>query len=150
MISLVSWGARIPSGSGLARDLAKAFRLLDIPQSALCEIYFCNPRRMRELNKRFRHKDHATTVLSFEIPGGFPAGQERAIGEVYVCPDEIGRRPAPGIVHTGSVGFSEKLMYYILHGILHVRGYDHDRDWFSRKRMEQTELSLWYRICPRV
>ena len=150
MISLVSLGARIPTGSGLARDLAMAFRLLGIPRHEICEIYFCDTRRMRELNKRFRRRNHATTVLSFEVPGGFPAGRDRAIGEVYVCPEEIRRRPAPGIVYTGSVGFSEKLMYYILHGILHVRGYDHDGDWFSRKRMEQTELSLWYRICPRV
>lgn len=150
MIQPVSLGARIPSPSRLMRDLRILFGLLDIGTRESCEFYFCDPDRMRDLNGRFRSRPHATTVLSFEVPGGFPAGSATAIGEVYVCPEEIGRRPIPVAVHTGSVGFYEKLMYYIIHGVLHLRGYDHDRDWFSRKRMEQTELLLWYRVCFRA
>ncbi len=150
MISLVSFGVRVPFRSAIARDLRRVGRILGISQGEICEIYFCDAKRMREVNRTFRNKDYPTTVVSIEVPGGFLVGSARAIGEVYVCPEEILRKGVAPVVHTGSVGFYQKLMYYIVHGVMHVRGYDHDRDWFSRKRMEQTELSLWYRICHRV
>lgn len=150
MVSLIGLGVRVPFPSRFAHDLKALCAYVGIGRESLCEIYVCDVRRMRELNKRFRHKDRATTVLSFEIPGGFPAGKGVLVGEVYVCPEQIGHSPFPAIVNTGSVGFYEKLMYYIVHGVLHVRGYDHDADWFSRKRMEQTELLLWYRLCSRL
>ena len=76
---------------------------------------------MRSLNSRFRGKLKATDVLSF--PSDPDHGNSGLAGELAVSA-EIARRNAALLGHSAA----EEVKILILHGILHLAGYDHERD----------------------
>jgi probable rRNA maturation factor len=81
--------------------------------------------RLRELNRRFRRKDKPTDVLSFPCPAG---------GDIAISAD-IARENA----HRYGHGTAEELKVLVLHGMLHLAGYDHESD---NGRMARTESRL--------
>jgi probable rRNA maturation factor len=89
--------------------------------------------RIRELNRSYRQVDAPTDVLSF--PGGddLPSGG-RWLGEIVMSLDTA-RRQAAELGH-GDVEELEELM---LHGTLHLLGYDHEQD---GGEMNELELAL--------
>lgn len=98
-------------------------------QKGTAEVYLISGRRMRHLNKMFRKKDKSTNVLSFAKPKNFP-GKE--LGEVYLDPLYIKKR-------------KENLNLMLVHGVLHILGYDHKRR-NDRIKMEKREASLLSKI----
>jgi probable rRNA maturation factor len=68
-------------------------------------------KRIRELNLEHRGRDEPTDVLSFPVDEGGPALGPRELGDVVICPD-----------HT------EDLSEAVVHGVLHLCGYDHESD----------------------
>lgn len=86
-----------------------------------------NSREMRSLNARFRGKNQATDVLSFPPP---TAGNGFA-GDIAVSLD-IAARNARSLGH--SVG--QEVQILVLHGILHLAGYDHEDDDGEMARQE--------------
>jgi len=75
----------------------------------------------RELNNTYRKKDYPTDVLSFplneKLPGGF------YIGDIFIC-YAIAERQA----EENEVSIEEELLTLMIHGILHLAGYDHEED----------------------
>ena len=67
--------------------------------------------RIRELNREYRGRDEPTDVLSFPVDEAAPAAGPRELGDVIICPD-----------HT------EDLTEAVVHGVLHLCGYDHETD----------------------
>lgn len=72
---------------------------------------------IRRLNRRFRQMDKATDVLSFPAADGFSAG------DIAISCD-VGAANARRLGHD----LVEELKILILHGMLHLSGYDHERD----------------------
>jgi probable rRNA maturation factor len=70
-----------------------------------------DPERIRELNREYRGRDEPTDVLSFPVDEAAPAAGPRELGDVIICPE-----------HT------EDLTEAVVHGVLHVCGYDHETD----------------------
>ena len=101
------------SPSALDRFAQSAQRLARV--SGPVDILITGSRRMRELNRRFRKKDRPTDVLSFPHEGGG--------GDIAICAG-IARENALRYGH----GCAEELKVLILHGMLHLAGYDHERD----------------------
>ncbi len=89
------------------------------------EIYIVSSPRMHRLNKQFLKKDRATNVLSFPKPRNFPGSK---LGEVYLDPRYI-------------AAHKEDLQLMLVHGILHILGYDHMRK-NDRIKMEKKERAL--------
>ena len=87
-------------------------------------------RRMRQLNAQFRGKDYATDVLSFPSPS-FVEGFS---GDIAVSGD-LAARTAQALGH--SVASEVKIL--VLHGVLHLAGYDHVSD---NGQMAEKELRL--------
>lgn len=87
---------------------------------------------MRALNKRFRGKDQPTDVLSF--PAAPSAVGEHTVGEIVIS-GEIAAKNARSLGHT----VAEEIKILVLHGILHLRGYDHEHD---RGQMARRESRL--------
>jgi probable rRNA maturation factor len=83
---------------------------------------FVGPEEMRELKREHLGIDEATDVLSFPIDGKdpVPAGVPRALGDVVLCPQIVG----------------EQWRAPLVHGLLHLLGYDHGSD------MEEREEAL--------
>jgi probable rRNA maturation factor len=93
-------------------------------------VAFVRDRRMRALNREFRGKDRATDVLSF------PAGEtnddpDHYIGDIVISIDTAVRQ-ADDIGHTLEREISELL----IHGVLHLCGYDHETDQGEMNRLE--------------
>jgi probable rRNA maturation factor len=67
--------------------------------------------RIAELNRLHRDRDRPTDVLSFPIDGTGPAAGPRELGDVVICP-----------------GQTADLTEAVVHGVLHLCGYDHETD----------------------
>ena len=78
--------------------------------------------RIRALNRIWRGKDGATNVLSFPAPAG-PREGPRFLGDVVFALETI-RREADGEQKT----FEDHLTHLAVHGVLHLLGFDHERD----------------------
>jgi probable rRNA maturation factor len=74
-------------------------------------IALVGPDEIRSLNRRHRGLDVPTAVLSFPVDGAEPAAGPRELGDVVICPE-----------HT------EDLVEAVVHGVLHLCGYDHEAD----------------------
>ena len=66
---------------------------------------------IRALNREHRNIDRPTDVLSFPVDEGGPSAGPRELGDVVICPE-----------HT------EDLIEAVVHGVLHLCGYDHEND----------------------
>ncbi|HEX8188370.1 MAG TPA: rRNA maturation RNase YbeY, partial [Pyrinomonadaceae bacterium] len=96
-------------------------------------------RAMRELNKRWRGKRGTTDVLSF--PAGqeeFEKGEGLSLGDVVISVEQAGRQAAEH-----GLEFENEVEQLILHGLLHLCGYDHERD---GGEMNALELRLRRRL----
>lgn len=89
-----------------------------------------NSRRMRQLNAQFRGKDYATDVLSFPSP----TFVEGFSGDIAVSAD-IAARNAHSLGHS----VADEVKILVLHGVLHLAGYDHESD---KGQMAEKELRL--------
>jgi probable rRNA maturation factor len=74
-------------------------------------VAFVDAERIRELNREHRQTDRPTDVLSLPVDEDGPARGPRELGDVVICPE-----------HT------ENLTEAVVHGVLHLCGYDHERD----------------------
>ena len=86
---------------------------------------------MRSLNHRFRDKDKATDVLSFPA---LPEVKKKFAGDLAISV-EIASRNARELGHSTA----NEIKILALHGVLHLAGYDHERD---AGEMARTELRL--------
>lgn len=127
----------------IKRDLAKALRLLGLSQTEL-SILFVNSERMRRLNHLYRGVDKATDVLSFPLSHKIPAGQEGRqccmplpLGDIVICaPKAILQAQEYG------VSVSCEIQRLLVHGLLHLLGYDHEVGAYQKKKMEKEERRL--------
>ncbi|MDX1516829.1 MAG: rRNA maturation RNase YbeY [Woeseiaceae bacterium] len=91
---------------------------------------------MQALNRRYRDRDQPTNVLSFpaETMVGLPAGAPRPLGDIAVCAEVVQREAA---VQGKSPG--HHWMHMLVHGTLHLAGFDHETDAEARV-MEALEV----------
>jgi probable rRNA maturation factor len=90
-------------------------------------IAFVSDKAIRELNRQFRGVDKATDVLSF------PAGEteELNLGDIAISVDTAARQ-----AKENGFTFDEEVAQLILHGLLHLSGYDHETDNGEMNRLE--------------
>jgi probable rRNA maturation factor len=88
-------------------------------------IAFVSDKRIRQLNRQFRGVDKATDVLSF------PADEETNLGDIAVSVDT-----AAAQAKENGLTFDGEVAQLILHGLLHLCGYDHETDNGEMNRLE--------------
>lgn len=114
------------------RELAdRALGVLDLAGKAV-EIELVGDAESRRCNREYLGRDRPTSVLSFS------AGESRLLGQLVINVEYAGREAAAaGHGHLFMIG------YYLLHGLLHLAGYDHERGGpDAAARMEQMEERL--------
>lgn len=117
------------SEASLARFLAKARR--EVGLSGKVNVVVTTNDAIRDLNRRFRKKNKPTDVLSFAAGDKF---QSEIAGDIVISA-EIAAENAVKLGHP----FSTELKVLLLHGVLHLAGYDHEDD---DGRMERKERKL--------
>ena len=100
-------------------------------------VTFLSSAKMRALNRRTFRRDRATDVIAFTLP--HPGA---LAGDVYVCPG-VGRRSAARF----KVPAQEELIRLVVHGTLHVLGYDHPP---GKDRIESPMWNLQERYVAAV
>lgn len=105
-------------------------------------IIFTESHQIKKLNKQFRHKDTPTDVLTFTL-------EEKPVsGEIYICPEYIKKN-----------GYdSEEILRNIVHGLLHLLGYNHKGKFVGREdtkeemfvKQENILDNIMYEINNRV
>ena len=90
-------------------------------------IAFVSDKTIRQLNRQFRGIDKATDVLSF------PAGDtdESVLGDIAISVDT-----ADAQAKENGLNFDEEVAQLILHGLLHLCGYDHETDNGEMNKLE--------------
>jgi probable rRNA maturation factor len=118
---------RLPSARTLARFLALAQTAVRLKGEVTVQL--TTDSAIRRLNRQFRHKDKATDVLSFPAEG---IGAEEIAGDLAISvPTAL--RQAVGQGHP----LSTEIKVLILHGLLHLAGYDHEADTGQMARRER-------------
>ncbi len=98
---------------------------------------------MRSLNRRYRGRDRTTDVLSFSLrEGPYAAVQPHLLGDIVVCVPQAERQ----------AGNDGKALRYeidrlLIHGLLHLLGYDHERGATEARRMRRREEMLARRLA---
>ena len=94
-------------------------------QGSSATIAFVSDKSIHQLNKQFRNVDKATDVLSF------PAGEETNLGDIAISVDT-----AAAQAKENGLTFEDEIAQLILHGLLHLSGYDHETDNGEMNRLE--------------
>ena len=100
------------AAAALARQVLRAERVGD----AVLSVAFVGRRRIRTLSRRYLRRDHETDVIAFTLSGAPGV----VVGDVYVAP-EVAARAA----RRYGVPLREEVLRLVVHGVLHVLGYDH-------------------------
>lgn len=122
------------SEQSLSRFVTRAQRAAGV--SGRLNVLVAGNRELRDLNRRFRRKDRPTDVLSF------PSASDESgfIGDIAIS-GEIARTNASLLGHAPA----QEIKILVLHGLLHLAGYDHETDNGTMARKEarlRRELKL--------
>jgi len=136
-VVVASRGRRAPAlAARLGRGARRLLRALQLDEAEL-SLLLVSDGEMRKLNRDWRGRDRPTDVLAFaqrEGPGGAPDG---LLGDVVISVDTA-RRQAAERGHPLAIE-GERLL---VHGLLHLLGYDHERSPAEARRMQRRERSL--------
>lgn len=134
---------RRPSARTLARFLKEAQAAVRLKGEVTVQL--TTDLAIRRLNRQFRHKDKATDVLSFPAEG---IGAEQIAGDLAISIPTALRQA----IEQGHP-LSTEVKVLILHGLLHLAGYDHEADtgqMARRERLLRARLSLPQGLIERV
>jgi probable rRNA maturation factor len=120
------------TAAGLERFLLRTRRAAGLKGTV--NLLVTSSAEVRSLNRKFRGKNEETDVLSFPTDSRSEAGGSRMAGEIAISAD-VAKRSAARLRHSAA----DEVKILALHGILHLAGFDHERD---NGRMERQERRL--------
>jgi probable rRNA maturation factor len=139
----LSRGVMRRAAAETARVLSKKIRT----KKRIVAVAFVTPLMMRRLNRTFRKKNCATDVLSFGMDGDRfprpPGADDRSLGDIVICPSYARASAA-----TQNVPYAQELVRLLVHGMLHLAGYDHERI-KDEKRMFALQEKIVLRVFAR-
>ena len=134
----------LPSNTLLRQWIGQALDVVDEKfESDLnveLSVRYCNSDEMSSLNSEFREQDRSTNVLSF--PSGMPTlttdsgSRLRPLGDIVLCPEVI---EAEALDQSKTA--ENHYCHLVVHGVLHLCGYDHIDD-PSAEAMELLEIQI--------
>lgn len=104
----------------------------DLKTKRLISVILVGDKKIRELNRQYRKKDKVTDVLSF---GDWHSPD--FLGEIVISLPQIKRQ-----ARQYGVSVKEELARMLVHGLLHLRGWDHERSRVEEKRMIKKQESI--------
>jgi probable rRNA maturation factor len=127
----------------LRKTLLRLLAALDC-QSCDLSVLVIDDSRMRQLNARYRGIDRSTDVLAFAMrEAPFADLHPHVLGDV-VLSAETALRQARAHRHS----LAEELTRLLIHGTLHLLGYDHEVSPAAARLMRAKERELWRLVTP--
>lgn len=113
---------------------------MECPEETELSVSIVGDRSIRRINRDYLAKDRPTNVISFSLQEGDCTGiSPHALGDVVISIDTAVRE-----ADEANMGRFERLCFLLLHGILHLCGYDHERSGeHEARKMEQKERELF-------
>jgi probable rRNA maturation factor len=144
MILLKNQQQLIPVGERRIKKIAeKILNYLGISSNEL-SILFLDNRGITEINKKYLKRNRPTNVISFALNEGECRNiNPRVLGDVVISVEKA--QEQAGINGTT---LEEEISFLLIHGILHLIGYDHVKGQGERKRMKEKEREV-YRFVMR-
>ena len=133
---LTSWQLRLASLKKIATHVLQAVGEAE----ALLSLEIVGDGRMRRLNRTFRRRDKTTDVLAFATREG-PGPSSLLLGDIVISLPQAIRQARE---HEQDV--DHELVMLLIHGVLHLCGYDHERGPGEARRMVRRERALLHRI----
>ena len=135
MIELVNRQRKVSIDPQRWKQFAEIAVKISPAGEASVTIAFVSDRKMRELNRRWRGKDKTTDVLSFPSEQtDFEKNEGLELGDVAISIEQAARQ-----ARQNKVTLDNEVSQLILHGVLHLCGYDHETD---NGEMNKLELKL--------
>ena len=129
------WDAAIGANVGLANAAIEALlAAVDTECTGEVSILLADDARLRKLNASFRDKDRPTNVLAF--PDGSDVDGVCHIGDIALSLDRLSAE-----AEAGGVSLEHHFLHLLVHGVLHLLGYDHMTD-VDAAEMEALEVEI--------
>ena len=125
----------------MRRVTGRLLRLLDEDGAEVC-IGLVGDTRMRRLNRTYRNQDRTTDVLAFAYREA-QTGVSPLLGDVVISVPTA-RCQAKARNHS----LDEEVLRLLIHGLLHLVGYDHERSKWQARRMHRKETELFETFTP--
>jgi rRNA maturation RNase YbeY len=135
----ITWQRRIPGlGSPKIRQrLKKVLNDLGCHDGEL-SILFTDDRQMATLNRKYRGRNGSTNVLAFPMENGTtPNMASRMLGDIVVSVDTASAQS-----QESGKSVEETIYQLLIHGLLHLLDYDHERSTADADRMEKEQARL--------
>ncbi|MEN8237587.1 MAG: rRNA maturation RNase YbeY [Actinomycetota bacterium] len=125
----VSGSDRRDVQSGALAEFVESILIAEgVPPDASLAVTFVSVEDISDLNERFMGKEGPTDVLSFPIEDASPGQPPRAVeggpplalGDIFICTDVVETHATEY-----GVSFDEELYLMVVHGVLHILGWDH-------------------------
>jgi probable rRNA maturation factor len=129
---LMRWQLRLASLKRIAAHVLQAVGEAE----ALLSLEIVGDGRMRRLNRTFRHRDKTTDVLAFATREG-PGPPSVLLGDIVISLPQTIRQARE---HEQDI--DQELVVLLIHGVLHLCGYDHERGQEEARRMAKCERAV--------
>ena len=129
------WSAALADAEALTRVAAEAALAIEGAVGEGVTVLLTDDETVRDLNRRFRGKDQPTNVLSY------PSGETAFLGDMILARQTVwrearGQKKSP----------ADHVTHLVVHGTLHLLGYDHETGDADAERMEAHERRLLARL----
>ena len=122
------WAKSLP---GVERLVRKAARAALGARTRSLTVALSDDRRVQALNKRDRNKDRPTNVLSY------PSGEKSFLGDIVLARQTVWRE-----ARAQKKAPADHMAHLVVHGTLHLLGYDHETSEAAAGRMEALERRI--------
>ena len=129
-------GGRAVSSRKLRKVALKVLELVEKGQAEL-SIALVGNAEIRKLNAKFRKKDYPTDVLSFPAGDELPTGVQ-LLGDIVISVEKA-KEQAKERRRT----LNEEMVTLLIHGIVHLLGYDHERSPKDARIMDRLEKKIY-------
>jgi probable rRNA maturation factor len=141
MIEADAWQALSGADGIVRRAIAVAADVTATRRPSELSVLLCDDATIARLNARWRGQERPTNVLSFPAaPLGTAPGGRTPLGDLAVAYQTVARE-----AHEQGKPVANHLSHLVVHGFLHLLGYDHQEDG-EAERMERLERDILARI----
>ncbi len=130
---------RVPIDAGKIRRAAKSILSALGFQGYELSIVIVDDREITRLNRQYFRRNRPTNVISFPMGAEDPASLHSGILGDVVISAETAERQAEEAGGTAR----DEVLFLLIHGVLHLAGYDHEGSRDERKKMEAKEKELF-------